>query len=55
MHPTAVRRRSRQADGMDNVTKENAGQVRNEPAGPGDGKVTIYEVAAQAGVSITTV
>lgn len=40
---------------MDNVTKENAGQVQDEPAGPGDGKVTIYEVAAQAGVSITTV
>ena len=40
---------------MDNVTSETAGRVLNEPAGPGDGKVTIYEVAAQAGVSITTV
>jgi DNA-binding LacI/PurR family transcriptional regulator len=40
---------------MDNVTSETAGRVLNDPAGPGDGKVTIYEVAAQAGVSITTV
>jgi DNA-binding LacI/PurR family transcriptional regulator len=40
---------------MDNVTSETAGQMLNDPAGPGDGKVTIYEVAAQAGVSITTV
>ena len=40
---------------MGNVTRKTAGQVLNEPAGPGDGKVTIYEVAALAGVSITTV
>lgn len=40
---------------MGNVIRQTAGQVLHEHGGPGDGKVTIYEVAKQAGVSISTV
>jgi DNA-binding LacI/PurR family transcriptional regulator len=40
---------------VDNVVSEMAGEAMNERATAGSAKVTIYEVAKQAGVSITTV
>ena len=41
--------------GVNNMNGETGGQVLRERAGQDTGKVTIYEVARQAGVSITTV
>ena len=41
--------------GVNNMIGETAGQVLRQRAGQDSGKVTIYEVARQAGVSITTV
>ena len=45
----------RQAEGVDDLVRETAGRMLHEDAGLDGGKVTIYEVARQAGVSITTV
>ena len=47
--------KSRQAEGVDDVVGETAGHTLHGGAGHDSGKVTIYEVARQAGVSITTV